>query len=274
MGLKIAVAGKGGVGKTTIAAALARLYAREGNKVITVDADPDSNLASALGIPKAERDKIIPLSSMYDLIEERTGARPGASFGGVFKLNPKVDDLLSRYGVTGEDGVVLLVLGTIQSAASGCFCPENTLLKGLMRHLLLKKDEVLIMDMEAGIEHLGRGTAEKVDLLMVVVEPGQRSLETAAKIKALGSQLGIVGIVSVLNKARNPSEAKIVGDALKNLNIPLLGAIPFDEGIARSDLEGCALELEEGSELTSALRALMDAALASKLKFSTNNSVQ
>ncbi|MFQ5815803.1 MAG: AAA family ATPase [Candidatus Hydrothermarchaeaceae archaeon] len=262
MALKIAVAGKGGVGKTTIAGALARLYARGGNKVIAVDADPDSNLASALGISKAERDKIVPLSQMYDLIEERTGVRPGASFGGIFRLNPKVDDLLERYGVMGDDGVVLLVLGTIQNAASGCFCPENALLKGLMRHLLLKKEEVLIMDMEAGIEHLGRGTAEKVDLLLVVVEPGQRSLETAAKVKALGSQLGIRGLGAVLNKARGRVEEEIVGGALKEMGIPLLGTIHYDEGIAKSDLEGRALELRDGSGFASALSDTMQALAA------------
>ncbi len=258
MALKIAVAGKGGVGKTTIAGALARLYARDGNNVIAVDADPDSNLASALDISKAEREKIIPLSQMYDLIEERTGVRPGESFGGMFKLNPKVNDLLERYGLQGKDGVVLLVLGTIQNAASGCFCPENALLKGLMRHLLLKKDDVLIMDMEAGIEHLGRGTAEKVDLLLVVVEPGQRSLETAAKVKELGSQLGIDGIGALLNKMRSTEEKEIVGQALKEIGIPLLGTIPYDESTAKSDLEGKALELRDDSELTSALRSAME----------------
>ncbi len=257
MALKIAVAGKGGVGKTTIAGALARLYARDGNNVIAVDADPDSNLASALGISKAEREKIVPLSQMYDLIEERTGVRPGESFGGIFKLNPKVSDLLEMYGLQGNDGVVLLVLGTIQNAASGCFCPENALLKGLMRHLLLKKDDILIMDMEAGIEHLGRGTAEKVDLLLVVVEPGQRSLETAAKVKDLGSQLGINGIGAVLNKMRSTEEKEIVGQSLKEIGIPLLGTIPYDESTAKSDLEGKSLELRDDSELTSALRAAM-----------------
>lgn len=262
MALKIAVAGKGGVGKTTIACALARLYARGGSRVIAVDADPDSNLASALGISKAARDRIVPLSQMYDLIEERTGVRPGASFGGIFRLNPKVDDLLGRYGVMGDDGVLLLVLGTIQNAASGCFCPENALLKGLMRHLLLKKEEVLIMDMEAGIEHLGRGTAEKVDLLLVVVEPGQRSLETAARVKALGSQLGIGGLGAVLNKTKSRVEEEIVDGALKEMGIPLLGTVPYDEGIAKSDLEGGALELRDGSGFASALSDTMHALVA------------
>lgn len=258
MPLKIAIAGKGGVGKTTIAGALARLFARRGNKVIAVDADPDSNLASALGVSRAKRDRIVPLSQMYDLIEERTGVRPGTSYGGLFKLNPKVDDLLGRYGIIGDDGVMLLVLGTIKSAASGCFCPENALLKGLMRHLLLKKEDVLIMDMEAGIEHLGRGTAEKVDLLLVAVEPGQRSIETAAKVKVFGSQLGIRRIGAVLNKTRRPDEEEIIRRALGDMDIPLLGSIPYEEKIMKSDLEGRGLELDDDSGFTSAINTLFE----------------
>ncbi len=245
MALKIAVSGKGGVGKTTVAGVLAKLFARDGFSVIAIDADPDSNLASALGIAGEQRAGLTPLSQMYDLIEERTGARPGASFGGVFKLNPKVDDLLDKYGVVDEDGVRLLLLGTIQSANSGCFCPENTLLKSLLRHLLFK-DEILIMDMEAGIEHLGRGTAERVDLLLVVVEPGLRSLETAEKIKGLASQLGI-RIGACLNKVREDEEVALVKKSLKRADIPLLSVLPYDESVAKADLKGVS-PLDDGAD--------------------------
>ncbi len=247
MAIKIAVAGKGGVGKTTITALLARIYAREGLKVIAVDADPASSLASALGVSEDKRAEITPLSQMYDLIEERTGARPGEAFGGVFKLNPKVDDLLEKYGVTGADGVKLLVLGSIQSAGSGCFCPENALLKGLIRHLLLKKDDVLIMDMEAGLEHLGRGTAERVDMLLAVIEPGLRSIETSGRIKALASGLGINGFGAILNKSKGEKDVALVTKRAEKYGIPLLGVVPYDEGLASSDIDGKAVD-PDGSE--------------------------
>ncbi len=255
MVLKIAVSGKGGVGKTTVAGVLARLFAKAGARVVAVDADPDSNLASILGIPLRKRETIVPLSKMYDLIEERTGTRPGTSFGGVFKLNPKVDDLLDKYGVEGEDNVKLLVLGSIKSASSGCFCPENALLKNLMRHLLFREDEILVLDMEAGIEHLGRGTTKRVDVLLVVVEPGQRSIETAGRIKELAMQLGIKKVAAVLNKVRTEEEAALVAEGLKKIDLPLITSLPYDEGIAQADLKGTAISIE-ASPFMNALEGL------------------
>jgi CO dehydrogenase maturation factor len=253
---KIAVSGKGGVGKTTVAGILARLLGREGKSVLVIDADPDSNMASAIGVPKEMREGIVPLSRMFDLIEERTGARPGESYGGIFKLNPKVDDLVDKYGVEGKDGVKLLVLGTITSGGGGCFCPENALLKALMKHLMLKK-EYLIMDMEAGIEHLGRGTAKSVDALVVVVEPGLRSLETASRIKSLAGDIGLSKIVAVLNKVSNQDEKELITKELEKIGIPKAGAIPYNKGVISADLQGISpLDLDENADVVDAVNNL------------------
>jgi len=176
--MKIAISGKGGVGKTLLAASLSQIFAWAGYSVIAIDADPDANLASTLGYPNPE--EITPISELGDLIEERTGMKPGQS-GAFFKLNPKVDDLPEDYSVK-LDGIKLMVMGRIKRGGTGCYCPEGALLQALLSHLLIHRDEVVILDMEAGIEHLARGTAKSVDRLIVVVEPGRRSIETAGTI--------------------------------------------------------------------------------------------
>lgn len=230
--MKLAISGKGGVGKTTVASYLALAYRDMGKKVIVVDADPDANLAQALGFPEPE--KIVPISEMKKLIEERTGAKPG-TIGGFFKLNPKVDDLPDSLSAE-HNGIRLLVMGTVKSGGSGCVCPESALLKNLVSHLLLERDEVIILDMEAGIEHLGRATAFAVDVMMVVVEPGQRSIETAKNIKKLSEEIGIKKIVVVGCKFRNEDEAGLVQSALPD--IPFLGYIPFSQKVIEADLAG------------------------------------
>ena len=229
--MKLAISGKGGVGKTTLAALLAKAFQGKGYRVLCVDADPDANLAGALGI--ADADKIVPIAEMKQLIEERTGAKAG-TMGGFFKINPKVEDLpdaLSRE----KDGIKLMVLGTVKSGGSGCICPESVLLKNLIQHLLLRRDEVIIMDMEAGLEHLGRGTAFAVDLMLVVVEPGRRSLETAAAVQKLAGEIGIKKIAAVGCKVRSEKDAAFLAQAL---TIPFLGSIPFRDEIIQADLEG------------------------------------
>ena len=233
--MKIAISGKGGVGKTTFAAFLIRALADEGKKVLAIDADPDANLAQAMGIK--ESDKIVPISEMKDLVEERTGAKPG-TMGAFFKLNPKVDDLPDRLSLK-MDNIRLMVMGGVKKGGAGCICPESTLLKQLIRHIVVARDEAVVMDMEAGLEHLGRGTAMFVDRLIVVVEPGRRSIETAFQINRLASDLRIKNITLVGNKIRSKQDEKFLKENAKNFNF--LCFIPFKEAIIEADLNGVAV---------------------------------
>lgn len=229
--MKIAVSGKGGVGKTTVAGLLARQFAEEKYRVIAIDADPDANLASALGFEDA--DKIVPIAQMRDLIEERTGAKPGA-FGGYFKMNPRVEDLPEKLSVV-HDGIRLMVMGTVKSGGSGCVCPESVLLKALVTNLVVYNKDVIVMDMEAGLEHLGRATTQAVDKLIVVVEPGRRSIDTARQIKQLASEIGVRSVAVVGNKIRSEKDIEYLK---KNMaDFELLGFLPYDETIVEADLD-------------------------------------
>lgn len=236
--MKIAISGKGGVGKSTVAGTLARLYAADGYRVLAVDADPDANLASAIGVPKERWTEIRTISTERRLIEERTGAKV-RGFGQMFTLNPDVSDIAEHYAVR-HAGVDLLVLGAVPHAAGGCACPESVLLKSLVLHLVLKRDEMVILDMEAGIEHLGRGTALGVDLMLAVVEPGQRSVATAHRVQEMARELGIRRFGVVLNKSVTPTEDRewIAGEFAPGA---LLGTIPLDRRIADADRAGVAL---------------------------------
>ncbi len=230
--MKIAVSGKGGVGKTTFAALLIRMLNEEGKKVLAIDADPDANLAAALGIKNA--DKITPISEMKELIFERTEARPG-TIGGFFKLNPKVDDLPDALSVKFEN-IKLMRLGGVKKGGSGCICPESTLLKVLVTHIVLARDEVVVMDMEAGIEHLGRATAQAVNKLMVVVEPGRRSIETAGHIKKLASEIRLTNIGVIGNKIRSKADEDFLKANLPDFDF--LGFMPYDDALIEADLNG------------------------------------
>jgi CO dehydrogenase maturation factor len=230
--MKLAVSGKGGVGKTTFAALLIRTLSRDGRRVLAIDADPDANLAAALGI--ADADKITPIADMKDLVFERTGAQPG-SIGGYFSLNPKVDDLPEALSAKLEN-IKLMRLGGVSKGGAGCICPESSLLKALVRHVVLQRDEVVVMDMEAGIEHLGRATAKAVDKLIVVVEPGRRSIDTAGHIKQLASEIKLNNIAVVGNKIRGPKDEAFLKEHLNGFEF--LGFLPFDDALIEADLQG------------------------------------
>jgi CO dehydrogenase maturation factor len=235
--MKIAVSGKGGVGKTTLAALLAQVYAQSGRNVLAVDADPSPCLAGALGFPPEERSLLKPISQMDDLILERTGARPG-TVGGFFTLNPQVDDIPDRFSVT-HRGVRLLEMGAVDLGGSGCICPESAMLKTLFTHLLFRKDDVLILDMYAGVEHLGRATVDFVDAMLVVVEPTRRSLGTAAQIKSLANDIGLKRLWLVGNKVRGPEEEEFL--AAETPDLPLLGVLPADLAVQEADRLGIAV---------------------------------
>jgi len=228
--MKIAVSGKGGVGKTLLASLLCKTFADNGYDVIAIDADPDANLAANLGF--AEPDKITPISDLDDLIEERTGAKPG-QVAPYYTMNPKVADLPEKYAQQ-LDGIRLMVMGRIKRGGTGCYCPEGALLQALLAHLLITRNEVVILDMEAGIEHLSRGTSRAVSKLIVVVEPGRRSIETALRIKDLAEDIGVNNIAVVGNKIRSESERSFIIDNLPDFQF--LGFLPFDQAIVDADL--------------------------------------
>ncbi len=235
---KIAISGKGGVGKTTLAATLTRLFARKGYDALAIDADPSMNLAAALGIKENPK----PLTDFKELINERAGGPAG-----FFKLNPKVDDIVEKFGVTGPDGVKLLVMGTIERGGSGCMCPASSFLKALLRHVILKQNNVVVLDMEAGIEHLGRGTTKGIDYMLIVVEPGARSIETAARISELARQIGIGKFGAVINKAAD--EAAEIVEKLKEFHLPVIGVIPYDAALIRADMDNVAPIESNGAAL-------------------------
>jgi CO dehydrogenase maturation factor len=251
---KIAVTGKGGVGKTTLTALLAHIYAQRGQDVIAIDADPAGNLGMAFGLPAQVDAELKPIAEMEALIYERTGAQPG-TIGGWFKLNPQVDDIPENLSVTYQ-GVRLLRLGTVRGGGAGCMCPENTLLKALVTHLLLRRDQTLLLDMEAGVEHLGRGTAEAVDAFVIVVEPGLRSLGTAGQIRELAAEIGIHRIVLVANKTRRPEDEAFIRQHAPDL--PLLGCLPFSPEAIGADQEGAAI-YESAPELLAAAEKIASA---------------
>lgn len=230
--MKIAITGKGGVGKTTFAATLARLYADEGRPVLAADADPDANLGLALGFDEAELDEIIPISKMRKLVEERTGAD---EFNKIFKLNPKVDDIPDKYAKT-CNGVKLLVLGTVETGGSGCVCPEHVMLKRIINHLMLRSNDVVVLDMEAGLEHLGRGTTSGMDQFIVVIEPGARSVQTYKNVKRLAKDLGVTQVRVVANKVRSAEDEEFIRSRIPAED--LLGFIHYNSEVIDADRQG------------------------------------
>jgi CO dehydrogenase maturation factor len=232
--MKIAISGKGGVGKTTLTALLAQAFADSGRTVLAADADPSPCLAGALGFPDELREQLHPIAEMDELIYERTGARPGTT-GGFFTLNPRVDDLPERFSVK-HRGVHLLEMGSVDFGGSGCICPESALLKTLFTHLLFRKNDVLLLDMYAGVEHLGRATVDFVDAMLIVVEPTRRSLGTAAQIKSLAEDIGLSRLWLVGNKVRDVDEDRFLEQ--ESPGLPLLGILPADLAVQEADRLG------------------------------------
>ena len=230
-GMKLAITGKGGVGKTTLTALMAQAYAESGHQVLAVDADPSPCLAGALGFPEELRSRLHPIAEMDGLIEQRTGARPG-TVGGFFTLNPRVDDIPERFSVV-HRGVRLLEMGAVDIGGSGCICPESALLKTLFTHLMFRKDDVLLLDMYAGVEHLGRATVDFVDAMLVVVEPTRRSLGTAAQIKKLANDIGLTRLFLVGNKVRGEDEVRFL--AAESPGLEVLGFLPVDLKVQEAD---------------------------------------
>ena len=235
--MKIAITGKGGVGKTTLAALLAQAYADMGREVLAVDADPSPCLAGALGFPGNLREKLHPISEMDELILERTGARPG-TVGGFFTLNPRVDDIPERFSVVHRN-VRLLEMGAVDIGGAGCICPESAMLKTLFTHLLFREDDVLILDMYAGVEHLGRATVDFVDAMIIVVEPTRRSLGTARQIKKLSEDIGLTRQWLAGNKVRNKDEASFL--EAESPGLPIIGILPADLAVQEADRLGIAV---------------------------------
>ena len=251
--MKIAVAGKGGVGKTLVAGVLAEFFTKKGFTVLAIDADPSPNLALTLGVPAEEAGKIVPISENTPLIEAKTQT----GVPGVYNLSFSVEDIIEQFSVKTPYGVSLLVMGTVRNAGGGCMCPANTVIRALLHHLIVKRKEVVVTDMEAGVEHMGRATAQHVDIMLVVTDSSLKSMETAKKLHALAKDLGIKTAFLVGNKVKNEEEGKLVVDFASQNSIPLLGLIPYDEHIVKADMNGeSPLKHAETSKSVAVIRKL------------------
>jgi len=263
-GNRIVVTGKGGVGKTSLTGLLARLLARRGAGVLAVDADPQMNLPYALGLPLDEAARLVPLSENADYVEEKTGARPGEGWGLLFRLNPEVDDVVSRFGVVGPDGVRLLVMGTVVQPAAGCLCPENTVLNAVVGHIALRDDEVIIMDTQAGVEHFGRALAHGFQQAVVLTDPSFNGVQVALHTARLARDLGIPAVHLVVNRVMEPAD---VERALARIDdaggFPFTSrlALPYDRRLLEVEPSVGPL-LEEASPFVTGVRELTDRLVA------------
>lgn len=236
--MKIAVAGKGGVGKTFVSATLSRILARDGYSVLAVDADPNLNLAYSLGVDYDKANSILPLSDNEALVKEKTGVSPEEALGSMFNMNPRVNDIVDRFGVDAPDNVKLLVMGTVKGGGTGCMCGANALLRVLIQHMLIQRGEVLVMDMVAGLEHLGRGTARRMDAMLVVIEPRMKSVDTVRRILKMADEIEVETVLAVGNKVMRPIDEEFINSKMEELNVPVISLIPYDQAVADADMEG------------------------------------
>ena len=252
MGVKIAIGGKGGVGKTTVCAVWARIFAEDGFDVLAIDADPNTNLCCAFGISSEQSPE--PLIKMKQLIAERTGTNKDA-LGAYFRLNPKVGDLPDKYWLE-VNGLKLLVLGGISQAGAGCACPEGAFLKALLSHTILQRQEMVLVDLAAGPEFMGIASIQGIDALVVVVEPGSRSIETALNIARMAKELGVKQVAAIVNKITDTGQVGTIKSQLPNMTI--LANIRYSPAVQEADLQRKAV-FQASEELAEQLRQAKNA---------------
>jgi CO dehydrogenase maturation factor len=251
--MKIAVSGKGGVGKTLVSGTLAGYFAQKGYKVMAIDADPSPNLALTLGIPVEDANKIIPISENAELLDSKTRT----DFPGVFKLHFTVDDIIEDNGMKSPYGVNLLVMGTVKSAGSGCACGANAVVRELLRHMIVDRDEIVVVDMEAGVEHMGRGTASQVDIMLIVADSSRKSLEISKKLTRFAHEAGIKKVLVIGNRVRDEEEKKLITDFTQKNELELLALIPYDDTVVKADRVGEApLKYADSSQSVKAIQSI------------------
>lgn len=232
--MKIAVSGKGGVGKTLIAGGLARGFAARGLKTIAIDADSSPNLAMTLGLSAEEARKILPITENKELVDSKTST----GYSGVYRLSFTVDDIVKQYSVSTPLGVNLIVMGTVQSMGAGCMCAPNAVVRALLRHLIVEVNEAVVMDLEAGVEHIGRGTARQVDALLIVADSNLKSLEIAKHIYDMATAAGMKKLYLIGNRVMNDTQKEAIQNFAEKNGLPLLSFVPFDQDIVDSDMRG------------------------------------